>query len=217
MSGVSTATAIGLGLSGASLGLTAVGTLSKMGASTAGGASSAAAAMYQAQVAKNNQIIADESADKAIQSGLVAADIQSKKGVAVEGNVKASQAANGIDVNTGSAVGVRQGVRMATKINSETALNNAEWTGWGYRSRAAGYGAESGLDEMSAGSAIAGGNAGATGALIGGGGSILQNASQLPFGKIFGSGNTSADPTGSIRTANDADLAGGGGNFGTLP
>lgn len=174
--------------------------------------------MYQAQVAKNNQIIADESADKAIESGLVAADIQSKKGAAVEGNVKASQAANGIDVNTGSAVGVRQGVRMAAKINSETALNNAEWTGWGYRSKAAGYGADAGLDTMAAGSDIAGGNAGATGALIGGAGSILQNASQLPFGKIFGgSGNTSADPTGSIRTANDADLAGGGGNFGTLP
>lgn len=173
--------------------------LTKAGASSAGGASSAAAAQYQAQVAENSRIVAEQSAEKAIESGVVTADITSKKGAARTANIKASQAANGIDPNTGSAVEVRAGSREAGKIDAETALNNAQWTGWGYRARAASYGAEAGLDRMEAGSDLAGGARGAEGAYIGGAGSILQNASQLPFGKIFPSGaapsSGSVDPT----------------------
>lgn len=176
-------------LGAGSLALQGVSALTKAGASTSSGAAAAAAAQYQAQVAANNKIVADESADKAVESGEVAADIQSKKGAALGGKIKASQAANGVDVNTGSAVDVRAGARMASKVDSETALNNAQWTGWGYRSQGVGYGAQSGLDTLEAGSDLAGGQAGATGALLAGGGSILQNVSQLPFGKIFGGGD----------------------------
>lgn len=175
---------------------------SAAGAQASSGAA-AASALYSAQVAKNNQTIALQNADYAEQAGQVRAGLESMKGRIAVGGAKAGQAANDIDVNSGSAVDVREGITKASKFNAETALNNAENVAYGFRTRAVNYGAEAGLDTAQAGFDITGGNLaaqgaelGGQGAVIGAAGSILQNASQLPFGKIgaFFSNNTT--PTG---------------------
>ncbi len=195
MSAMTTATVIGLGLTAASTAATVGSAMSKAGAAGAGGAASAAAANYRAQVARNNKIIAEQNAERAVEGGLSRAEMESLKGAAVGGLVKAGQAANNVDVNTGSAVTVQKDTRAASQLNAETALSNAQLTAYGYRARAASEEATAGLDTAEAGYDLAGARDASTGALIGGAGSILQNASQLPFGKIFGGGGA-GDPGG---------------------
>jgi hypothetical protein len=61
------------------------------------------AAAYQAQVARNNAIIAGYNATEAEQAGETQAYVTSQTAAAQGGRIKAAQAANNIDVNTGSA------------------------------------------------------------------------------------------------------------------
>jgi hypothetical protein len=100
------------------------------------GQATANAASYQAQVAQNNAIIAEQNAAYASEAGLASAAATSMKGAAASGKVKATQAASGIDVNTGSAVNVQASERETNVLNTETVLNNAELRAYGYRARA---------------------------------------------------------------------------------
>src|SRR6185312_4943948 len=93
------------------MGLMGVGTL----ATVAGAANTASgqiaqgdaaqqAAEYRAQVARNNAKMAEGDARYVIQAGDVASYNEGMKGRAKLGNVIASQAASGVNVNKGSAV-----------------------------------------------------------------------------------------------------------------
>src|ERR1700687_617350 len=57
---------------------------------------------YQAQVAANNAIIAQQNATYAIEAGQSKAATQSLKEAETGGEIKAAMAANNVDVNTGS-------------------------------------------------------------------------------------------------------------------
>ena len=141
------------------------------------------AANYSAQVARNNALIAQQNASYATAAGVEQADIASRKGAAIGGKIKAAQAANNIDVNTGSALGVQAGQRETSKLDTETVLNNAELQAYGYRTQATGYTAQAGLYSAEAAQAPIGAAIGATG-------SLLSNASSL------GMKWTQANPTG---------------------
>jgi hypothetical protein len=110
-------------------GISAIGTIE-------GGQATSNAAAYKAQVAKNNAIIADQNAQYSSNAGLASAAASSLKGAAAGGKVKATQAASGIDVNTGSAVNVQASERETNVLNSETVLNNADLQSYGYRAAA---------------------------------------------------------------------------------
>jgi hypothetical protein len=98
-------------------------------------------------------------------------------------------------VNTGSAVRVQQGARQAGKLNTETALNNAELAAYGYRSQGTAFTEQAGLEQMeaneapiAAAAATEGGELGAQGAILAGQGaeegavgSLLSNASAIGF------------------------------------
>lgn len=152
-----------LGIIGA--GISAVGTIEQ-------GQATANAANYSAQVAKNNALIANQNAGYATAAGIQQADTSSRKGAAIGGKIKAAQAANNIDVNTGSAVGVQAGQRETSQLDTETVLNNAELQAYGYRTQATGYTAQAGLDTAQAEQAPIGAAIGATG-------SLLSNASSI--------------------------------------
>lgn len=140
--------------------------------SVAQGKAQSNAARYQAQVAKNNATIMEQNATYATQAGQAAALNESQKGAVRLASTKARQAANGIDINTGSAVAVRAGEAETGRLDTLTTAHNALITAYGYRTQATNDTAQAGLDEATAR------NAKLAGYLDAGAG-LLGNASSL--------------------------------------
>lgn len=154
------------------------GTLGIIGAATSalgtivGGVAQANQANYQAQVADNNAKIAKQNATSAEEAGRVEAQAQSQKGAAIEGSIIASQAANGIDVNTGSAVDVQKSQRETDALDTANVMRNADLSAYGYRTQASNYQAQAGLDRSQASFAPISAAIGATGSFLGNASSI---------------------------------------------
>jgi hypothetical protein len=150
-----------------------IGTLGTIGAlATAGGAlfqgvSNSQAASYRSTVARNNAAIANQNAQRAIAAGQQQAQNQSRQNAAAYGAIKTSQAANGIDVNSGSALDVQASQRAKGQLDAETSLYNAQVQAYGYRTNAVSNEAESQLDQMTATNAPIGAAMGAFGGLLG--------------------------------------------------
>lgn len=121
--------------------------------------------MYQGQVAQNNALIAKQNAQYATEAGQEQAAITSMKGAAKSASVKAGLAANGVDVNSGSAVDVEAGERETNELDTETVFNNAELQAYGYTTQANNDEAQAQQDQ--------------TGAIFGAAGSLLSNASSI--------------------------------------
>jgi hypothetical protein len=161
------------------------------GGTVEAGAATSKAASYSATVAQNNALIASQNAKYAEQAGSAQAMATSLKGAAASGRLKAAQAANGVDVNTGSAVRVQQGERETNQLNTETVLNNAELQAYGYRANATSFTAQSGLEEAEAAQAPIGADLGAAG-------NLLSNASSIGTkwnGGLGGGGIGGATPS----------------------
>lgn len=143
--------------------------------SIAGGFAAASSAHYQAAVAANNATIARQNEQHAAgaasfnneRAGLAAAQQNSE--------VRASIAANNVDVNSGSPSDVQatQKLKGATDV-AATAANNAQ-TVYGYGVQATNYQAQSSLDEQQVLPDIIGGFGKAAGTVAGA-------ASQFPTG-----------------------------------
>jgi len=121
--------------------------------------------LYSAQVARNNAKIAQQSAQYSAEAGNVQAQNESLKNAQIAGELKASQAANNVDVNSGSALAVQAGQQAAGELDTQTVLHNALLQAYGYQQQAANYKAQAGQD-VTAGFEQAGG-------------SLLSNASSL--------------------------------------
>jgi hypothetical protein len=154
-----------LGIAGAGIG--ALGSIF-------GGFATASAANYQAQIARNNAIVANYNATNAALAGQTTAQAVSLKAAAQGGQIKASQAANNIDVNTGSAVAVQKSQRETGELDTLTAMNNAALAAYGYQQQATGFTAQAGLEEAEAAQAPYGGALGASG-------NLLSNAANIGF------------------------------------
>jgi len=141
------------------------------------------AAAYEAQVARNNAIIAQQNAAAAGAAGGVQAQATSLRSAATGGLIKAGQAASNIDVNSGSAVEVQASQRQLGELDAETAMHNAALQAYGYQTQATGYTAQAGLYGAEAEQAPIGGVLDATG-------NLLSNASNIGF-KWIGSGGGS--------------------------
>lgn len=152
-----------LALAGAAT--SAVGTISS-------GISASNQASYQATVAQNNATIANQNAAYASAAGEQRAQTESMKGAEKSAKVKSGQAANGIDVNTGSAVDVQASQRGTDEFDSQNVLQDAELNAYGYRTQATSFQAESALDKEKADTAV-------PGALLSAGGGLLSNASSI--------------------------------------
>jgi hypothetical protein len=118
---------------------------------------SAMSSNYQAIVAANNAILANEAADRTLQSGAIAAQNTSMKSAANVGSIKAAQGASGIDVNSGSALNVQSSAREMGQLATETTMNNAQERAWGYRVQASNDVAQAEMDQMTGKNQIAAG------------------------------------------------------------
>ncbi len=159
------------------------------GAISAGNARSDAA-RYQAQVARNNAIIADQKAIYAIQAGDVESGRQGAKNRATMGKIKTAQAASGLDVNTGSPVDVRAGNAETGMQDVLTTKNDALLRAYGYRAQGADATAQADLDEQAASSAKTAGYLEGAASLLGGASSLGTKWAGLQGGAGSGANKT---------------------------
>lgn len=123
------------------------GVLGAFGASAKADAESSALA-YKAQVARNNAIIAERNAQAAIETGSVKGQINDLKTKSLIGQQLVTQAANGLDVNSGSNLDVRQSTADIGRLDTLTIIANAGKEAVGYLNQAENFEAEATLQDM---------------------------------------------------------------------
>lgn len=121
--------------------------LSALGASKKADAESDALA-YKAQVARNNAIIAERNAASAVEAGSVKGQINDLRTKSLVGQQLVAQAANGLDVNSGSNLAVRQSTADIGRLDTLTIIANAGKEAVGYLAAAEGYESEAVLQDM---------------------------------------------------------------------
>jgi len=131
------------------------------------GEAASRAASYQAQVARNNAITAEQNAQYASKAGEAEALDAGIKGSARLSHIKAAQAANGLDVNSGSAVDVRSTEALGSRLDVLRTRQNAALQAYGYRTQGTNQTAQAGLYQNEADSVGIGADLGAVGGLLG--------------------------------------------------
>ena len=162
------------------------------------GAATQNASDYQAAVANNNAIIAGYNAGLATQSGEVQAENKSRQGAEKQASIKAATAANGIDVNSGSAVTTQEGEHEVANTDTATTMHNALLQAYGYRTQQTGFEAQSKLDTQQGDSAAIGSYFGAGGSLVGNASSFGNPSSSASssIAQLFSGGGSAAIPAG---------------------
>ncbi len=173
--------------------------------SIAQGNQQAASDKYNAQVAENNAQIARQNATFSGQEGAANAAREQLKTRAQVGGIKAAQAANGIDINSGSAVDVRSSAAELGELNAITIRSNAARQAYGYQTQASSDMAQAQLDRQSAKYASESGYIKGATTLIG------QSATAA------NAGNFNSWMNNSSTTLNSASLGGQGGYVGEFP
>ncbi len=91
---------------------------------------------YQAEVAAQNQKLAAQNAQMATAAGEAQAEQAGLKQRADLGQIRAAEAASGIDVNSGSAADVQASQSERDMLNALVIRSNAERTAYGYQTQA---------------------------------------------------------------------------------
>jgi len=188
-----------MGIDPASLMIAAqvAGTVISAVGSIAQGNAQAGADRYQAQVAQNNATIARQNADYAMKAGEARTTAEALKGRQQMGRLKAGIAAGGVDVNTGSAVGVLEGQAEVNQLDAMTVRSNAAREAYGYQTQATTFDAQSQLYKSEASDAENAGYLGAFTGLLSGAGNIGSNWSR--WGTVAGGAGGGAAPDISIN------------------
>lgn len=130
------------------------------------GMAAQSSANYQAKVAENNALIAQQNADYAIKAGNAKVAQEGQKSAERQAAIITGLAANGTDVNKGSALDVREGARKTGLLDEQTAANNAELQAYGYRTQKTSFEAQAGLERAQAEQAPIGAGLSAAGQLF---------------------------------------------------
>lgn len=144
------------------------------------------AANYQAQVATNNATVAQQNAAYSASAGAAQTEAAGLKAKAQNAGVRAGIAANGVDVNSGSAVDVQASERETGALNVATVANNAALSTYGYETQNSSFESQATLDRSQATSDYAGGFLKAAGTLASNptvdsfGSSLLSGAPSTP-------------------------------------
>lgn len=161
---------IGLAASIASAGIGAIGAISS-------GNAQAAAAKYNSQIASQNATLADQNAKWARESGEQQVGEQGAKTRAQVGGIIAAQAANGVDVNSGSAPDVRASEASLGQLSAINIRSNAARTSYGFETQSTSDTAQSQLENFqSSQDSLAGEVSGASTILGGAGGAASSYA-----------------------------------------
>lgn len=127
---------------------------------------------YQAQVAKNNQEIANQYATMEIQKGQQLEEQKRQQTAQQEGAIRAAVGASGLDPNAGSPVRLQRDTAMVGEEDALTIRANAARAAYGYQVQGLNYAAQASADEMAARNAAEGGSLGAFASILGGASSV---------------------------------------------
>lgn len=193
MSFVTTAAVVGIGATAIGTGISVYGAERKGKADQAQALYQAQQAQYQAAIADMNRKIALQNADYDIAAGETKAQQSGMQTRAQIGEAKVTQAASGLDVNTGSAVDVRESIADIGAENTGIVRANAARAAYGEQVNAANATAQSTLyTNAASGDIVAGNNAreagdiGALSSLIGGAASVATKWSAASTAGVFG-------------------------------
>ena len=179
----------------ASLGSSVVG---GVGAIQQGNAASASAG-YNAQIAANNAKIATQNAGYAGAEGEYNVGVAGARTSAQVGATLANQGASGIDVNTGSAVNVRESEAKVGMLNALNIRSEAARKAYGYQTEAVSDTAQSQLDKSQA-------SADKTAGLIKAGATVLGGVGSA--GLAYGNFLAASSPTGDLTGVDMAQATG---------
>lgn len=93
-------------------------------------------AAYTSMIARSNERLSEMSAIDALKQGDLAAGKIRRDASRVRGAQKVNLAAQGIDINSGSAVDLQTETETMSQYDIDTAKNNAWRAAWGYRVQA---------------------------------------------------------------------------------
>jgi len=172
MSGMSTAAIISLGLSAAGTAAGFAGQLQQQQAQQQASAAAAAQAVYQSQVARQNQELMKRRADDALQQGRTAEENSRRLTGQRIGAQTARLAAQGTDLE-GSPTDILGDTAAAGEFDALTLRANAAREAYGHQVAAVGYGNTGVLES------IRGLNATDSPNYLGAGASLLSGASTL--------------------------------------
>jgi hypothetical protein len=148
--------------------------VSAIGAEKTASAESQAAAA-NAQIAAENQQAAQQNAAQASMAGEQQAAISQQRTRARMGGIIASEAAGGIDVNSGSAQQVQASNRAIGLEDALTIKSNAARQAYGYEVQGTNFGAQASLDTAQAANASQAGDITAASTILGGASTASSN------------------------------------------
>jgi hypothetical protein len=120
------------------------------------GEAAAQSADYMAQVARNNQLIAQQNANMALEQGTIKEEAQREQAGAQIGRIRSAYGAMGVEPNSGSALDVRSSAAETGELNAQTIRYNAGVQAWNDINQANSYGAQSQLYQSQEGWDVAG-------------------------------------------------------------
>ena len=184
----------------AALGAVGIGATLAGGITSAIGAESSAAATqqsynYQAGVAQINSTIDLQNADYARSQGETQAMQYGLQAGQRQAQIRNTQAASGLDVNSGSAAAVQASQKTITGIDTAQIRSNAAKTAYDYDVKSTMDLNQSTLDVMAGDNAITAGNFQAASSILGSVGSVSSKWNQGTTSGMFASNSGGASPT----------------------
>lgn len=161
-----------MGIAAIGLAATAIGAgVSAYSAIEQGNAASSAA-NYQAQVARNNQIIADQNAQVALQQGEQQVNAKQEQTAQVISQQRAITAAAGVDPNQGSSARIQGDTAALGALDVNTIRNNAQRTAYGFQTQGMNFADNASLLQSQSSQASSAGALGSFSSIIGGASSV---------------------------------------------
>lgn len=162
---------------------------------------------YQLQQNETNARLSKMQAEDALKRGDLHAGVARRRGAAVKGAQRVNAAAQGIDINTGSAAAIQAETEQMSDLDVANAKNNAWREAWGYQVQADQYSGRGRMAKISgdyqAKQTVLTGNLEAAGYLMRSGYSLGKSEE---FQKLFAKTDTATDKgekTGGTNSVKD--------------
>lgn len=163
----------------AAIALSAVGTLLSVAGTVQQGEAAENQAKYQAAVAKNNQIIAQQKAADALQRGDIA-ERQHRLQVAQQiGAARAGAAGRGVVADIGSALSIQEDIAATGELDALTIRSNAEREAAAFSQQAREFGTQQELFKGAGQTAVQAANIQSAGTLVTGGSNVADKWHQF--------------------------------------
>lgn len=172
----------------ASLAVTALATGASVYGQIQAGKAAQDQAAYQAGVARNNEILAKRAADDARVRGELEMQQAFIKNQNLLGRQRAVLAANGVDVNTGSALQIQKDTAQLGKLERLTIRSNAEREALGFEAQGMNFNADAQLATLKGDAAAASSRTAAFSTALTGAGDVASKWYAFKKEGVFGSG-----------------------------